>query len=210
MAAKPPPRLNRKEQQARTRSHLMQAAGKVFARRGLHQSSVELVAAEAGYTKGAFYANFASKEDLFLALLEERFAERMEALDVELAGPGSPEDHARASGAEFTAYLHRDAEWERLFFEFAAHAARDKAFRGELLKRWNQLIARMATLIERYTTVAGIDALGAVDAFALMIFTMANGVALQRVIDPKGVPDELLSDMLELLTLGALAKAQQA
>ena len=41
-----------------------------------------------------------------------------------------------------------------------------------------------------------------------MIFTMANGVALQRLVDPEGVPDDLLSDMLELLTLGALAKAQ--
>lgn len=204
-----PQRLTRKEQQARTRSHLMQAAGRVFARRGLHQASVEQIAAEAGYTKGALYANFDSKEDLFLALLEERFAERIEALDAELAGPGSPEDHARAGGADFIAYLQRDAEWERLFFEFAVHAGRDEAFRGELVSRWDALVGRMTALLERYTASAGIDTPGPVRQFALMIFTMANGVALQRAVDPGGVPDDLLPDMLELLTLGALAKASQ-
>lgn len=203
-----PQRLTRKEQQARTRCQLMQAAGRVFARRGLHQASVEQIAAEAGFTKGALYANFASKEDLFLALLEERFAGRIEALDAELAGPGSPEDHARAGGADFVAYLQRDAEWERLFFEFAAHAGRDEAFRGELLARWNALVTRMAALIERYGERAGLEPPGPVGYFALMIFTMANGVALQRTIDPD-VPDELLPDMLELLTLGVLAKAGQ-
>jgi AcrR family transcriptional regulator len=204
-----PQRLSRKEQQARTRGHLIQAAGRVFARRGLHQASVEQIAAEAGYTKGALYANFASKEDLFLALLEERFADRIEALDAELARPGSPEDHARAGGADFIAYLQRDAEWERLFFEFAAHAARDDTFRGELLERWNALIERMASLIERYGERAGVVPPGSVAYFALMIFTMANGVALQRTIDPD-VPDALLPDMLELLTLGVLAKAAQS
>jgi AcrR family transcriptional regulator len=183
----------------------MAAAGRVFARHGLHHASVDRVAAEAGYTKGAFYANFSSKEELFLALLEERFAARMAALDAELGSPGTPADHARAGGAEFTAYLRSDAEWERLFFEFAAHAARDDAFRGDLVKRWHALIARMAVLIGDYARTAGITPPGPVERFALMIFTIANGVALQRMVDPD-VPEELLSDMLELLTLGALAK----
>src|SRR6478736_3610296 len=58
-------RLTRKERQERTRSHLLEAAGAVFARRGFAHASVDQVAAEAGYTKGAFYANFASKEELF-------------------------------------------------------------------------------------------------------------------------------------------------
>ena len=40
-----------------------------------------------------------------------------------------------------------------------------------------------------------------------MIFTLANGVALERMLDPDGVPDDLLANMLELLTLGAMAKA---
>lgn len=200
-------RLTRKERQQRTRSHLLEAAGTVFARRGFAHASVDQVAAEAGYTKGAFYANFASKEELFLALLEERFDERVAALDEILASDEQPGAAARAGGDEFIRYLARDAEWERLFFEFAAHAARSEHFRGELVARYHGLIARIATVIDGYTKRIGFTPPGPVEEFALMIFTLANGVALERMLDPEGVPDDLLANMLELLTLGAIAKS---
>ncbi|HZD71914.1 MAG TPA: helix-turn-helix domain-containing protein, partial [Actinomycetes bacterium] len=48
------------------------AARRVFARRGYHDASVEEVAEEAGFSKGAVYSNFTSKEDLFVTLLEQR------------------------------------------------------------------------------------------------------------------------------------------
>ena len=96
-------RLTRKQRQERTRSHLLEAAGTVFARRGFAHASVDQVAAEAGYTKGAFYANFASKEELFLVLLEQRFAERVAALDEVLAGDEDPGDAARAAATSSSA-----------------------------------------------------------------------------------------------------------
>ncbi len=201
-------RLTRKEQQANTRACLLEAAARVVTRRGLHGASLEQVATEAGYTKGAIYANFGSREELFLALLDDRLRDRSDVLDEELHSSGTPEEHARAGGAEFTEYLSREPEWERLFFEFAIQAARDETFREQLLARWSGLVERIATAIEDYVGRVGIEPPGPIDAFALMIFTMSNGVALQRLLDPEGVPDDLLSDMLELLTLGALAKAQ--
>jgi AcrR family transcriptional regulator len=57
------PRLTRKEKQAHTRTCLMESAGKVFAKRGLQQASIDEVAEDAGFTKGAFYANFKNKEE---------------------------------------------------------------------------------------------------------------------------------------------------
>src|SRR3954447_5768797 len=63
--------LNRRQaKQERTRSLLLQAAGSGFARRGYHVATLADVAAEAGFTKGAVYSNFESKEDLFLALVD--------------------------------------------------------------------------------------------------------------------------------------------
>ena len=73
-------RLTRAEKQAHTRSCLLHAAANVFSKRGLEQASIDEVAGEAGYTKGAFYANFKSKEELFLAMLDEQFAQRLEEL----------------------------------------------------------------------------------------------------------------------------------
>ena len=70
-------RLTRKERQARTRSSLIDSAGHVFSERGMEHASIDEVAEHAGFTKGAFYANFKSKEELFLAMLDENFAERV-------------------------------------------------------------------------------------------------------------------------------------
>ena len=57
-----------------TRRHLLDAAAVVFARDGFHGASLDDVAATAGFTKGAVYSNFKSKEDLFLAVFDDRFA----------------------------------------------------------------------------------------------------------------------------------------
>ena len=69
----------RREKQAETRSSLLRSAAKLFCRRGLEGASVEDVAQDAGYTKGAFYSNFKSKEELFLVMLDEKFGARARA-----------------------------------------------------------------------------------------------------------------------------------
>ncbi len=201
-------RLSRKEQQARTRADLLEAAGRIFAARGMNGASLDAVAHEAGYTKGAVYANFASKEDLFIALLEQRFADRQAAFDEQLANTEvSLQAQAVASGAEFTAYLDRDRDWERLFFEFAAHAGRDPEFRARLVGQYDGLIDRITDAVARYTEATGIAAPRAdIHRLALLIFAGANGLALQRMLDPGKVPDDLMGEMFELLALGAMAK----
>src|SRR5712691_9354782 len=74
-------RLTRAESRRRTRVHLLEAAVEVFARRGFHGASVEEVAEVAGYTKGAVYSNFTSKDELFLAVLEGRMQAQVELLE---------------------------------------------------------------------------------------------------------------------------------
>jgi AcrR family transcriptional regulator len=201
-----PPRLTRKERQAQTRRELLGAASRVLAERGVQGASVEQIAAEAGYTKGAFYANFASKDELLLTMLEERFTERAEIIDELLARDAPLIDQAREGGDEFLRYVRGDRDWERLFFEFATHAARNEEFRRELVARYRALLERLTTAIATRADAAEFTPPGDVARFALMVFVAANGVALQQLLDPDGVPDDLLAGMLELLTLGAMAK----
>ena len=80
--------LSRKERQAHTRHCLMESAARVFKRRGLEGASIDEVASDAGFTKGAFYANFKSKEELFLAMLDQRFAERVARRNVTFSPVG--------------------------------------------------------------------------------------------------------------------------
>lgn len=59
-----------------TRSRLLEAAADAFREEGLQGASVEAICTRAGFTRGAFYSNFESKEQLFLELLEREFARR--------------------------------------------------------------------------------------------------------------------------------------
>ena len=200
------PRLTRKERQERTRSHLLEAAGRVFARRGLERASVDEVAGDAGYTKGAVYANFASKEELFLAMLDARFAQRMAELDRSLSEHDGPAAQARAASADFIGYLKADPEWERLFFEAALHASRDEAFRRELAARYAATRERMAEILERHAATLGVEPGIPVRRVAMMLFAMANGVAFERLVEPDDVPDDLLGEMTGLVAQALLAR----
>jgi AcrR family transcriptional regulator len=202
-------RLTRKEKQAHTRSCLMKSAAKVFASRGLEQASVEEVAENAGFTKGAFYANFKSKEELFLAMLDEHFAERLREIDEAISTEQSLEGQTRRVGRDFMRAVDADPEWERLFFEFAAYAARNEDFRQELVTRYGALRERIAAMFaerkEEFGMVPGISP----EATALMTFAMANGVALEKLLEPEAVPEELYGTMLFVFFTGLQTLARQ-
>jgi AcrR family transcriptional regulator len=78
--------LTRADRQARTREELVDAAERLFTTNGFHATSIDAVADAAGYTKGAVYSNFASKEDLFFGVYERRVDRRVEEMEVTLAG----------------------------------------------------------------------------------------------------------------------------
>ena len=199
-------RRTRKEQQAQTRTDLLEAAVRVYGEHGLVGASLEQVATEAGYTKGAVYANFSGRDELLLAVLDKRFAERLAALDDVLAQDLPIEAQARVGGEEFQLHLGGDRRWERLFFEFAAHAARDEGFRIELVARWRALVERIAEALQRRAEAEGHALSVPTRTLGLAVFATANGVALQQLLDPDGVPDGFFATVLELLAIGALAR----
>ena len=203
-------RLTRKEKQAHTRSCLMKSAAKVFARRGLQQASIDEVTEDAGFTKGAFYANFKSKEELFLAMLVERFAARLKEIDAAVASDETPEQQAQQAGADFARFLGADRDWQRLFFEFAAYAARNEEFREELVTRNGALRERIAEVYSRRADEVGLTPPIPVEQISLMTFAMAHGVALEKLLEPEAVPDELFGTMLLVFFTGLRTLAEQS
>jgi AcrR family transcriptional regulator len=203
-------RLTRKESQARTRSKLLEAAGKVFACRGLEKATVDEVAGEAGYTKGAFYANFKSKEELFLAMLDEKFAARLEELDAVLESGASVEDQARRAGQDFAQYVAADPDWSRLFFEFAVQAMRDDEFRQELVTRHRTIRARIADGFRSHKETIGGEPPIPAEQVAMMTYAMADGFALARILEPEDVPDDLFGTMLAVFFTGLAVMTREA
>jgi AcrR family transcriptional regulator len=202
--------LTREENRERTRSALLASAAKVFAQRGYDGATLDEVAADAGYTKGAVYANFENKEGLFLAMLDERFAVRLEELDRVMSSDESPEEQARQAGSDFARYVGADPDWQRLFSEFTAHAARNERLRKELVKRYKVLRDRIAYGFRRRSEELGLDPPLPPDELAQMTFAMANGFACEKLLEPE-LSDELFGSMLAVFFVGlrTLAKDRE-
>jgi AcrR family transcriptional regulator len=201
-------RPTRGERQAVTRAALLRSASRSICEHGMDGASIDHIAAEAGYTKGAFYANFASKEELFLVILDEKFAAELERLETAMAGSGELVDEARQAAEQFLIYIDRDPEWPRLYQEFAAHAARNDAFRTELAARQRALRSRMADVFARWASAFGIEPSLPHADVAAMAFFMADGFLLDRIIDPD-LDDGLYATMCEVFLRGLMAMAER-
>jgi AcrR family transcriptional regulator len=201
--------LTRREKQQRTRKALLEAAADLFCKRGLEGASVDEIAQAAGYTKGAFYANFKSKEELFLVMLDEQFAQELERLDQALAGTQEPREEARAAAADFI-HFASGSEWPSLYFQFVAHAARNEEFRQELATRHQAMRERMGAVFTRWKQGSGVAPPSLpVQEVAAMMFFMADGFLLDRIVEP-GLSEELYTTMVGVFVRGLEALSEDA
>jgi AcrR family transcriptional regulator len=178
------PALSRKEKQAKTRSALLSSAAKLICRKGITEASVEDVASDAGYTKGAFYANFKSKEEMFLVMLDEKYTAELQRLEADLPGEGVPADEVRDAAQHFIRFAWSDPQWPKLYFEFVAYAARNGEFRQELATRDRAMRERMAEVIRSWASDFQGDPPFSYEDLATMLFCMANGFLMAQLIEP--------------------------
>lgn len=195
-------REKRAEKQARTRAELLSTAATVFARRGYRGASVEEIAEEAGYSHGAVYSNFAGKEDLFLAVLEEYMAERareLAATQVELAEDEPLEARARALADQWMERFAKDRESFLLHLEFIAHAGRDPELAERFGTRSAALREAIAGYIGHYQALEGVEpALPPAD-LAMVLRALGIGLAVEALVSPDAVREGLYGDFVELL-----------
>ena len=117
-------RLTREQSQAITRARLLQAAGDVVARDGYDGASVDRIAEAAGYSKGAFYSNFASKEDVLDQLLESHTGRDVDDLTDLLSDLQDPDEIIDAV-AGWSDARAAELKWGLLAIEFLRRARRD-------------------------------------------------------------------------------------
>jgi AcrR family transcriptional regulator len=201
-----PTRIERSEE---TRAALLRSASRTICALGMHGASIDRIAAEAGYTKGAFYAHFASKEDLFFVMLDEHFAAELVRLEAVLSGSGDPVEEARAAAEDFLVHIDADPEWRRLYQEFATHAARHDAFRVELAARQRALRERMAAVFTRWAADLGVIPPVPPEDVAAMAFFMADGFLLNQMIDT-ALDASLYGKMFEVFMHGLMSMTDDA
>jgi AcrR family transcriptional regulator len=102
-------RLTREESRAQTRDRLLDATYEIVVRNGIEEASIEDIAEAAGFSRGAFYSNFESKEELLCALLEREKAGWQQELRTLMGETASPEEviqKARAYYVDLGAKMH--------------------------------------------------------------------------------------------------------
>lgn len=174
----------------------------------MHGASVDRIADDAGYTKGAFYAHFAGKEDMFLTLLDEHFAAEVARLETVLEGAGDPAQEARAAAEGFLARVDSEPEWRALYRELAAHAGRNEAFRERFAARERDLRERMAVVFERWASDLGATPTVPARDVAAMVTFMADGFLLARTIEPY-LDSALYGRMFEVFMRGLISPSHR-
>ncbi len=190
-------RLSRAESQARTRQKLLEAAGEVFVERGLHRTSVEAIAERAGFTRGAFYSNFASKEELFAELLQSTvYRAYREMGEAQLASEGPLPTSRETAKTLARIQAHRDGRWMfRLWLELLLEAARDERMRALAVEFWRSNRELIARIVERRFADSGREPPLPPKTFASALIAMDIGLAIQHHVDPEAVPLDVYPDV---------------
>lgn len=204
-----PPRRNRREEQReRTRQDLLDAGATVFARHGYHGASVDQVAEAAGYTKGAVYSNFRSKEELFLELLGRQLDRSVELLEqVVEALPPAQRIPAIVEAVQTLPVL--DGEWFLLEAEFLLYAARndDPSVRDRVAARQQQTRQRITAVVQRHLDDIGAEGVEAEDVTRLLTAT-ADGLTQAALVDETAHDSgRILGLLIQTLLSGLAASA---
>ncbi|WP_321813993.1 MULTISPECIES: TetR/AcrR family transcriptional regulator [unclassified Paraburkholderia] len=175
------PRMTREESQAQTRTKLIGVAQTLFTRDGYAATSLERIADEAGFSKGAVYSNFDGKESLFLEVLDAYGKDSLASI---LAATQNAEsiDEAIDALARWSDKQSRTGNWPALIVEYARHAKPTSAFRKAqervLRLQWRALGERLLALAPARADALAPETVGA------LVFELTHAPAMSFVTKP--------------------------
>jgi AcrR family transcriptional regulator len=191
----PSKRLTREESRARTRDALLEAAAELFAERGVNGTSVEQIAERAGFTRGAFYGNFADKHELVRELLHRR-TERELAEVRELLDGADGQTRLREWNRARAEHLE---EWLALRLELLLHALRHPEDRPALAEREHMAREAHAQALAARFEERGVAPPADPQQLALIVHALEDGLLLQRMLTPDLLPADVVVDAVDLL-----------
>jgi AcrR family transcriptional regulator len=196
----PRKRLTREEGKALTRARLLESAHALFALRGYEGTSIDEIAADAGYTRGAFYSNFASKQEIMQALIGSGFDSDLVAVD-EMSRESDISELAsmyRRLAGEFS----QNTENTLWMLEFQLAAVRHPELRPAYAEQFGRLRAGVAgMLVESFRRLGHPDP-ESTARYADIFIVILSGLSLVRLLDPEAVDDELFREAFDALVRG--------
>jgi AcrR family transcriptional regulator len=202
-------RLSRQDSRELTTQRLLDAAQKLFARKSFEGVSVEMISEAAGYSRGAFYSNFDSKDELFIELLRRDHRRATDELNA-LVDDSVPIEDIRQRASDIYSQLYRDNESCMNWTEARLLAARDTHFRSRLNAMMAEKRQNIARFISYFYGRAGVAPPIPAQDLAMGFMSLAEGVKLYMMSSPTelstGVAESLLKVFVDAIMDQALVK----
>jgi AcrR family transcriptional regulator len=186
----------RRTPRSEVRERILTAAMTTFASEGFAGATIDMIADAAGFTKGAVYSNFGSKDDLFFALLDAQITARA-ALIEQVGASQGPESAPAAVGKALMQAIHENTDYQLLFIEYWLRAARDPQIRARFAKHRRALIDQTMKAVIDPAVLAGTGL--SPEALTTLLIALMNGFAIEEIVAPGTVPPDLLGAVLESL-----------
>jgi AcrR family transcriptional regulator len=200
--------MTREDSRELTQQRLLDAAQKVFAKKGFDGASVEDIAAAAGYTRGAFYSNFAGKNDLFIEMLR-RDHDRANAEFLALRDDNLPVDHIQERVRDIYSKLYRDNECFMSWTEARLLSARDPKFRAKLNALMLEKRAKIAEFIDYFHKRVGIKPPVPPAIMAMGFMSLVEGVKLFAISSPGEMTPEVAETTLAMFIESVMQQARE-
>jgi len=175
-------RLTRSQRQEQTRAQLLDAALRVFLRRGFHGASLDEIAEEAGYTTGAVYSNFKGKDDLFLAVLDAEAQRRFPLHTMLMLDAPSIEEGLRASAREMAQYAREHPGWTGVYVEFWTHASRRPELRAKVAEQHERLVETVGGMVATWAGRWGVELALPAREIVRGIYAISRGLGLETLL----------------------------
>lgn len=188
------------------RDRILDAALEVFAAEGFAGATIDAIGQAAGFTKGAVYSNFGSKDELFLALLDRQFELRGELIATAFdRGGGDTAATAEALSRVMLDSIRDHTDYHIVFIEYWLRAVRDPELRQRLIARRSAAVDEALHIVENAGAAPSSPDLS---GLAQLVVTVTAGIAMEEVLRPGAVPPEMFARLIAALLESVPAVAE--
>jgi len=185
-----------RRRRAETVERLLDAALETFAEIGFAAASVEDICSRGGFTRGAFYSSFRTKDELFAALFARETAANLARAEQQLVGIEDEADPVGAAVERCLSTFRADRTWVLVHTEYALYATRHPAAAAALRQHAEELHRRLTVLIEAAAARTGIRLTVTPNRLARIVLALHDGVVIREVLgSPAPAGDRAASDL---------------
>ena len=194
-----------RRRRAETVERLLDAALETFADVGFAAASVEDICRRGGFTRGAFYSSFRTKDELFGALFARETARNIALAETQLTGIEQESDPVTVGVERCLSAFRADRTWVLVLTEYRLHAARHPEAAAALDEHLAALNDRLTALIDTVAARAGLTLTLPAGQLARAVLAVHDGVVLSQIPLADAATDDLERTALLLLLRAAIA-----